>query len=249
MHLSEIITILIEYHKSGFRCFKDYYHYVMCHHQRDFSKLVSYDRFVSLIKRALPLIMLLFKSLCSEVTDILFADSTTYEVCHHKRGYRHKVFGNLACKSKSTMGWFHGFKLHFIFNKYGKIVRLVVTRANVDDRDGLRFMVKNIISKIFADKGYLGKDFFKELFEQGVQVVTKIKKNMKNILMSIWDKFYLKKRGIVETIFSSIKSWGTFEHSRHRSIENAFCHIFTGLIAYQLRPVNPTFVKTSATLR
>ncbi len=248
LHLSEIITILIEYHKSGFKCFKNYYLYITCHHRRDFKNLISYDRFVALIKRALPAIVILLDSLRGEITDILFADATPYRVCHHKRGYFHKVFGNLACKSKSTMGWFYGLKLHFIFNKFGEIVRVLITPANVDDRKGLKFMTKGLLGKIFADKGYLGKDFFKELFERGVQVVTGIKKNMKNILMNLWDKVYLRKRGNVETIFSSIKSCGTFEHSRHRNVENAFCHIFTALISYQLRPIKPAFLKKTATL-
>ncbi len=248
LHLSEIITILIEYHRSGFRCFKDYYFHVMHYHRKDFHSLISYDRFVALVKRALPAIMILFDCLKGEITDILFTDATPYKVCHHKRGYCHKVFGDLACKSKSTMGWFYGLKLHFIFNKYGEIVRVLVTPANLDDRKGLRFMTKDLVAKIFADRGYLGKDFFKELFERGVEVVTGIKKNMKNILMSLWDKFYLRKRGNVETIFSSIKSCGTFEHSRHRNVENAFCHIFSALISYQLRPTKPAFFKETEAL-
>ena len=119
---------------------------------------------------------------------------------------------------------------------------MLITPANVDDREGLRFMTKKLAAKIFADKGYIGKDFFKELFEHGTQVITKIKKNMKNILMNLWDKFVLNKRGIIETIFSSIKSCGTFELSRHRNVENAFCHIFSALIAYQMRTNKPNFL-------
>jgi DDE family transposase len=219
----------------------------MFYHRKDFTNLVSYDRFVSLIKRALPAIVILLDALLGEITDILFTDSTPYKVCHHKRGYRHKVFKGLACKAKSTMGWFYGLKLHFIFNKYGEIVSVLVTPANTDDRKGLKAMSKGLIGKIFGDKGYLGKDFFKELFERGVQVISGIRKNMKNILMNLWDKVYLRRRVNVETIFSSIKSCGTFEHSRHRNVENAFCHIFAALISYQLRPSKPAFFnKTEA---
>ena len=45
----------------------------------------------------------------------------------------------------------------------------------------------------------------------------------------------------IESIFSSIKSCGTFEHSRHRNVINAFVHILCALIAYQLRPIKPIF--------
>ncbi|MBP9682946.1 MAG: transposase, partial [Bacteriovorax sp.] len=90
--------------------------------------------------------------------------------------------------------------------------------------------------------GYIGAELFKDLFSQGLHLITKIKRNMKNILMDVTDKIWLKKRMIVESIFSSIKSCGTFEHSRHRSVQNAFCHIFSGLIFYQLRLIKPSFL-------
>jgi hypothetical protein len=51
LHLREIITIMIGYHESGYRCFKDYYAYVLKYPLREFPKLVSYDRFVALMKR------------------------------------------------------------------------------------------------------------------------------------------------------------------------------------------------------
>ena len=78
-----------------------------------------------------------------------------------------------------------------------------------------------------------------ELFYRAT-MITKVRKNMKNRLMSIQDKIMLKKRGFIETIFSSIKSLNTFVHHRHRSPINAFCHIFAGLINYQIREDKPS---------
>ncbi len=153
----------------------------------------------------------------------------------------HKVFEGLAALSKNSLGWFYGLKLHFLFNDKGEIVRLSITPANVDDRKGLKGLLGGLMGKLFADRGYRGKDFFEELWNQGLQVINRIRKNMKNKLMPLWDRFYLDKRMTVESIFSSIKSCGTFEHSRHRNAINAFCHIFCALIAYQLRPLKPTF--------
>lgn len=241
LHLSEIITIMIAYHESGYRCFKDYYNYVLAYHLKEFPKLVSYDRFVSLMKRTIPIVLMLFAVLRGEATDILFADSTPYAVCRTARRYGHKVFQGLAALSKNSLGWFYGLKLHFVFNDKGEIVRLSITPANVDDRKGLKRLIGGLMGKLFADRGYLGQDFFEELWNQGLQVITRIRKNMKNKLMPLWDRFYLDKRMTVESIFSSIKSCGTFEHSRHRNVINAFCHIFCALISYQLRPIKPTF--------
>ena len=86
------------------------------------------------------------------------------------------------------------------------------------------------------------------IFFLGTLINNNIKKNMKNMLMNLLDKEYLKKRHVIETIFSSIKSCGSFEHSRHRNVSNAFCHIFTSLISYQLRPIKSAFFKQNKAL-
>jgi Transposase DDE domain len=241
LSLSESLTIMIAYHESGYRCFKDYYRFVLVYHRSEFPRLVSYERFVALMKRSLPVVVMLFAALRGEATDILFADSTPYAVCKAVRRYTHKVFEGLAALSKNSVGWFYGLKLHFVFNDKGSIVRLSITPGNVDDRKGLKGILSGLTGKIFGDRGYLGKDFFEDLWKQGIQMVTRLRKNMKNKLMNLWDRFYLDKRMTVESIFSSLKSCGTFEHSRHRNVCNAFCHIFTALIAYQIRPSKPTF--------
>lgn len=241
LHLSEIVTIMLAYHESGYRCFKDYDHFVCLHHCKEFPRLISYDRFTALMKRTFGIVLMMLVALRGEATDIMFADSTPYAVCKAVRRYTHKVFKGLAALSKNSVGWFYGLKLHFLFNDKGEIVRLSVTPGDVDDRKGLKGLLKDLIAKIFGDRGYLGQKFFEELWKEGIHMVTRIRKNMKNKLMSLWDRFYLGKRMTVESIFSSIKSCGTFEHSRHRNVVNAFCHIFCALISYQLRPIKPMF--------
>ena len=101
-------------------------------------------------------------------------------------------------------------------------------------------MVKGITGKLIGDKGYISKKLSAELFEQKVTLITKIKKNMKNILMDTTDKMMLMRRSFIETIFSSMKSLNTLIHSRHRSPINAFSHLFAGLINYQIRTDKPS---------
>lgn len=50
------------------------------------------------------------------------------------------------------------------------------TQANVDDEEPLKNenFQKRIFEKLFGDKGYLGKDLFEQLFDDGVHLVTKI---------------------------------------------------------------------------
>jgi len=240
LSLSEMVTILIAYHSSGMSCFKYFYLDLVEHHRDLFPDLVHYDRFIKLMKRTFPALICLFKSLEGEVTEYLFIDSTPMAVCHNLREKRHKVFKGLAAKGKTSTGWFFGLKLHMIFNTKGEIVRLSITKGNVNDRSPVPDLVKGIMAKLIGDKGYLSKKLFEQLFEGGVTLITKIKKNMKNILMETGDKLMLMKRFFVETIFSSMKSLNTLIHHRHRSSFNAFVHLFAGLIHYQMRTDKPS---------
>lgn len=161
-------------------------------------------------------------------------------VCHLRREKKHKVFKGLAAKGKTSTGWFFGMKLHMIFNVKGELVRLVITPSNVNDRTPVRNMVKGLVAKLIGDKGYLSQKLFEDLFQNGVKLITKIKKNMKNCLMDTTEKLMLMRRSFIETIFSSLKTLNTLVHSRHRNPLNAFVHLIAGIINYQLRDDKPS---------
>ena len=240
LSLSEVLTILLAYHQSGMACFKFFYMALLQIKDILFPRLVHYARFVKLIGYAFPALVCLLKSLMGEATEYNFIDSTPEPVCHTRRERRHKVFKGMAAKGKTSTGWFFGFKLHMIFNTRGELVRLVVTPGNTDDRSPVREMVKGLTTKLIGDKGYISKKLFEDLFKGGVQLITRIKKNMKNCLMDTTDKLMLMRRSFIETIFSSLKSVGTLIHTRHRSPVNAFAHLISGLINYQLRTDKPS---------
>ena len=61
---------------------------------------------------------------------------------------------------------------------------------------------------------------FENLFTNGIQLITKVKSNMKNSLMSIADKILLRKRALIETVNDELKNIAQIEHSRHRSFDN-----------------------------
>ena len=146
----------------------------------------------------------------------------------------------MAAKGKTSVGFFFGFKIHTLVNTHGEIVRLQITPGNCDDRTPVRGMMKEIKATLIGDKGYISQSLFEDLFAQGVTLITKVKKNMKNKLLTIPQKLMLMKRSFIETIFSSIKSLGTLTHHRHRAPVNAFAHLMSGLIHYQLRHDKPS---------
>jgi hypothetical protein len=244
MNKSEIITIMITFQLSGFRTFKHFYlFYLQKHMRKDFPKTVSYNRFTELMQQNLMPLTLFLKTCClGKCTGISFIDSTPIRVCKNKRINQNKVFKGIATTGKSTMGWFHGFKLHIIINDKGEILTFTITQANVDDRTPLkteRFLDK-IFGKLFADKGYIGKELAQLLFVDGVQMITQVKNNMKNCLMTMSDKILLRKRSVIETVNDELKNICQVEHSRHRSFGNFLTNLISGLIAYSFLPKKPS---------
>ena len=120
------------------------------------------------------------------------------------------------------MGWCHGFKLHLACNDRGEIIAFVLTGANVSDKDPNVFKVlaKRLYGKLFADKGYISQKLFDFLFEDGIQLVTGLRVNMKNKLMPFYDRMMLRKRYIIETINDMLKNTAQIVHSRHRSVSS-----------------------------
>lgn len=238
--LSEMLFIMVLFHLSPFKNFKMFYLYGIGQMYRDcFDEIPHYDRFVSLMPRLFVPLMILLHSLSGEKTGIYFADSTKLAVCHNRRIGRHKVFDGMALRGKSTMGWFYGFKLHFVINHKGEIMASRVTPGNAADSALLDGITKNLVGKVYADKGYIGKELFKKLWQRGLHLITGIRRNMKNYLMPMADKIMLRRRFIIETVLDTLKSSMGLEHSRHRSPVNAMVHLLSCLAAYAFRPGKP----------
>lgn len=240
---SEIMTILMLYHFGSFKNFKHFYlMYVGVTLRSEFPVQLSYNRFIAIEHKVFAPMMLFLNLVCfGQCTGISFVDSTKISVCHNKRIFNHKVFDGLAKRGKSTMGWFYGFKLHFVCNEKGEILSFFFSPGNTDDRDVNVFNVlkKKLFGKLYGDKGYISAPLFEMLFNEGVHIVTGLRVNMKNRLMSVHDKIMLRKRSVIETINEQLKNICDIEHSRHRSIHNFFMNLIAALGAYSFFDKKP----------
>lgn len=250
LSLSEVVTIAVYYHESGYKTFKDYYEkHVLKHMSNDFHNLVSYNRFLELRKHAMPALVAFTQlNMLKNCTGISFIDSFPLKACHIRRAYSHKVLKGLAKKGKTSVGWFYGLKLHLIMNHRGEIISFFITAGNVaDNNEGILLrLTKGIIGKLFGDRGYIVKqELFKKLYLNGVQLITKIRKNMKNKLMEMTDKLLLRKRGVIESLGGILKESLSLEHTRHRSAIGFVCHIASTLIAYNFRDKKPSIIDAS----
>lgn len=240
LSISEMMTIVILFHQSNYRTFKYFYEYVCKYLRRDFPKLISYSRFVYLMKNLfIPLFAyLLYRR--GEITGIAFIDSTSLDVCHNKRIKRNQVFKGLAKRGKTTSGWFYGFKLHLIINEKGEILAFHLTPGNVADVSVVEILSKGIEGKLFGDKGYISADLAKRLLKQGLELFTTLRSNMKQKVMKLTDKVLLRKRAIIETVNDQLKNISQIEHTRHRSSGNFLINLLAGIIAYSHQPKKPT---------
>jgi hypothetical protein len=243
LSLSEVLTIIVHFHQSNHRTFKHYYlGYVCVQLKQDFPGLVSYTRFLELMSEAsIPLVALLV-SLLAVPTAANYIDSTKLAVCHNRRILRHKVFRGMATRGKTSMGWFYGFKLHLIVNERGELTSFMVTPGNTPDNNipVVTQLAARMHGKLFGDRGYISGELFTTLWDQGVQLITGIRRNMKNKLLPLMDKLMLRGRAIIETINDQLKNSEQIEHTRHRSPLNFGTNLLGGLIAYQLQPKKPS---------
>ena len=100
-------------------------------------------------------------------------------------------------------------------------------------------MVKNMKGNAYADRGYISETLSKKLLKQGIKLITKIRRNMKNKMIILKDKILLRKRAIIESVNNLLKSSCQIEHHRHRSPWNFLSNLMAGLANYCLNPNKP----------
>ena len=242
MHPSEVMTLLIAFHQSGYRTFKHFYEKHVCVYWRaEFPTLVSYSRFVQLQQEVLTLLMLYLHAHFGACSGLSFIDATPLRVCDNKRISSHRVFAEAAGRSKTSMGWFYGFKLHLVINDGGALLGVRLTSGNTDDRQPVPDLVsERVFGSLYGDKGYISKELRETLRQQGVDLVYKVRPNMKPLAVSVTDAVMLKKRVIIESVIKELKTQTQLEHTRHRSLVNFQVNVVSALIAYMLLENRPS---------
>ena len=240
LHPSEVMTLLVAFHQSGYRTFKHFYHRHVCVYWRcEFPNLVSYSRFIQLKQEVLEIFGAYFATTLGECSGISFVDSTRLRVCDNKRISSHRVFQVEAGRSKTSMGWFYGFKLHLVINEKGDILDVELTSGNTDDRKPLPKFAERLHGSLYGDRGYISKDIRQRLRGQGVNLVYKVRKNMDALDISVSDAVLLKKRTLIESVIKELKTRTQLEHTRHRSLKNFQVNVISALIAYQISENKP----------
>jgi hypothetical protein len=217
LHPAEILTILILFQQSGYRTFKGFYtEQVQVALRQEFPRLLSYSRFVELLLPATP----------------HGSPSTASSA-------------SMRAVARPAVGWFYGFKLHLVVNDRGELLAFCLTPGNTDDRKPVPRLVRRLFGRLFGclfgEKGYISQPLAEQLLvTQGMRLITKLRKNMRNQLIELSDRLLLRKRALIETIIDQLKNVCQVEHSRRRSLFNFLVHLLAGLAAYCHQPKKPS---------
>lgn len=147
------------------------------------------------------------------------------------------------------MGYFYGLKLHLVVNQHCEIMNFQISKGNLHDSKPMLSLCDNLTSYLFGDKGYISKDKKTTLFEKGLEVIIKVRKNMKQPILTTEQKQLLNQRSIIETLFDHLKNSLMLWHTRHRSVKNAMTHLLSALAAWTISPIKISAQKKIAYMK
>ena len=237
-----MMTILILFHNSRVKTFKDFFIRILCrYHRSDFPRLLTYDRFVALIPRCFVPMIALFLATTGKCTGISFMDSTRLKICDNHRIHKHRTFRGIAKRGKSSMGWFFGFKLHAVINHLGDIIDVSITSGDTHDTKPVTSFGRKLFGLLVGDKGYLSTSLRETMLnDYDVRLITKVRRNMTELPLSDVERSMLQKRSLVETVFGKLKQSTCLDHTRHRSVRNFMVNIFSALSSYNVLESKPS---------
>jgi len=237
LSISEIVTLGILRFSLSFTNWKDYHRFLKKYLKDWFPHLTNYENFLKYLNETFGLVILLMLVMLRNVkrrTNIQFIDSTDLRVCDNKRISTHKVCKDIAARGKTSKGWFYGFKLHIVCDEKENLLAIQITPGNTDDRECLEKLLKGVEGLVIGDAGYLSQKIAKRFYEKGILLLTGTRRNMKKIMTKDQHKL-LKKRQIVETVFSLLKTRMGIVTTLARSVKGLLRHYIYCIFAYILK--------------
>jgi hypothetical protein len=206
-----------------------------------FPPLPSYQQFCESLNKSYKYLayisqILVKINLLNNKNSEYIVDSTKLHVC--KNQYTHKTGSThpYARTGKTLEGYFFGYKLHVIINTSMDILAFKITPGGLYDPNALTpDFVKGMEGVIVGDKGYISSTVSKELIKQNLLLVTKRRKNMKQIPITKDILDLLNKRCRIETVFGQLKDHFQLVNTKARSVLGYLVHVTSAIIAYCLR--------------
>ena len=201
-------------------------------------ELTNYENFLKATNKSAVLILSFMNFLMRlnrmGGSKIHYMDSTPISVCMNHKIYSHKVTKKHARRSKSTKGWWYGFKMSGICNEKGDLENIIFSHANVADCKIAEKLCECVEGTVFADAGYLQrKEVLRRMEDKGIRLEAAPRRNM-NRLMSRFECYHIKRRSIIESDWGALKNNFSLEYHKARCTAGMFRHFFYSIVAYML---------------
>ncbi len=216
---SEVLTLALLQGCLGVASLKQTYRLVAANYRSAFPRLCSYQQWIARLHALTGVIGALLQATTQQVssnTAFYLIDAKPIPVCHPVRHRRVRLLREEgAWFGKTSKGWFFGFKLHVLRHIDGRIVNLVLTPGNWDDRAPALALLEEVEGGVtLGDLGYRSKPRAQEWAEEaGMLVLTRADAPEKKYLLA-------QVRQGIETSFSQL--W-------HRFLDRVFSRSWRGL--------------------
>jgi IS5 family transposase len=200
---AEVLTLALLQGCLGVASLKQTYRLVAHNYRSAFPHLCSYPQWVARLQSlAAPISALLMATtqIPEQSPAFYLIDAKPLPVCHRLRHGRVRLLReDGAYWGKTSKGWFFGFKLHVLRHIDGRIVNLILTPGNWDDRAPVLALLDGVEGGVtLGDLGYRGQQRAEEWAEEaGMLVLTRADAPEKKYLLA-------QVRQAIETSFSQL---------------------------------------------
>lgn len=219
---AEVLTIAWMQSWLEVASLKQTYRLIAANCRAAFPHLCSYARWITRVHALAALLGALLRAttnLAPEAPAFYLIDAKPLPLCHPVRHRRVRLLREEgAWFGKTSKGWFFGFKLHVLRHSEGRIVNLVLTPGNRDDREPALALALGVQGGItLGDLGYRGQQRAAELAEEADMflltraeapahqlLLTQVREAVETTFSQLWYKF-------LDRIFA--RSWRGLWHS------------------------------------
>ena len=159
---AEVLTLALLQGCLGVASLKQTYRLVAANWRKAFPHLCSYAQWLARLHGLAGQISALLAAttqMSREGPAVYLLDAKPIPLCHGLRHGRVRLLREAgAWFGKTSKGWFFGFKLHVLQHIDGRILNLVLTPGNVDDRDAVLSLLDAVEGGVaLGDLGYRGQ--------------------------------------------------------------------------------------------
>lgn len=241
MGLEKLLGLIVYFGYVGATSFKRYVEDFIFEKYK--IKELSYNRLCYWRKSLHGLLEEIAHVLCDVPTfkGTALIDSTAIAACAIQRERQHKVHSKYASKSKGSLGWFYGFKLHIITSEVGRLLRFSVTSADSHDVTQIKdpSRTTGLSGTLIGDSAYQSNPTMKILKAQDLNLIVKpLKSKLKKMPWDSFKAWLYEMAGIrwrIESVFNTLKSNCSLSKAKNtRSTGALLSIVYSSLILYEI---------------